>query len=125
MHAFSPKNGGIGLLDDENELKIDEIIEDIKSDDEDSVSDSEAYTKKQTMKPKKNVRPSKKCSGKDKRGKFFVHKAKSFMKPRKIQSINTTKNIAEKVKSTKRKINMIKMNSTAFNKEMGIKGVRG
>ncbi|CAI2387608.1 unnamed protein product [Moneuplotes crassus] len=123
MHCFSPHNEVSKLLDDDNELKIDEIIEDMKSSEENSVSDSESYTKKQTLKPKKNVNPSKKCTGKEKRGKFFVHKAKSFMKPRKVQSINTTKNLTDKLASTKKKINMIKLSSTVFNHEVSTKRI--
>jgi len=127
LNIFTPKSESTRLFDEDNELtsngfRIDEIVEDMKSSEDDSVSDSEAYTKKQTVQSKKNTEKPQKWSGKEKRGKFFVHKAKSFMKPKKLKSINPTKNINDKLASSKRKINMIKLNSTAF-KNMSVKRI--
>mmetsp|Transcript_8655 Transcript_8655/g.8156 ORF Transcript_8655/g.8156 Transcript_8655/m.8156 type:complete len:206 (-) Transcript_8655:717-1334(-) len=60
LNIFTPKSESTRLFDEDNELtsngfRIDEIVEDMKSSEDDSVSDSEAYTKKQTVQSKKNT----------------------------------------------------------------------
>ena len=107
-----------------SDLKIDEIEEDkSQSEDDSSVSDWESEENKvDSPTKKKNIINQKRCSNKkDRRGKFFVHNAKSFKRPKLKRTNSPTKALNETLKQSRMKLKYIKMNSTAFKCQSGKK----
>lgn len=130
-NVFHPKTGISEFQEEEadfdfNDLKIDEEEEDFKSEDDHSESESKSKSKskkKENLKSKKIVVTKKKYSNKEKKAKFFVHKAQSFKKATMKMSLSPMKGVIGQIASSKRKINFMKLNSIAFkessNKKVG------
>jgi hypothetical protein len=118
--AFSmPTNITIGnnfeVVKRQLDLKIKEISEDCESCDSDtSVSQSDNFHKKQEKYSTTRNISEKKSTKKIINKYFFVHKAMSSMKSKKYRSVSPAKGVNNKIKSSSRKLTLMKTNSIAF-----------